>query len=125
MLVKVPPYIMTEELGKNDMIWWLVIRNLKRNLKMEPYYIHCTHVSENFDVTVGAVCVKAKFAKLSCSACVNSRSNTERSWVRFRTWPSLSFKRVIFSYWNSNSKYNRLVLVAARVSPKNGAGQNT
>ena len=59
MLVKVPPYIKTEELGKNDMIWWLVIRNLKRNLKMEPYYIHCKRVSENFDVKAvskGQIC---------------------------------------------------------------------
>ena len=75
---------------------------------------------------MGAVRVKAKFAKLSCGAQTQARfrksdvshslhhpplgigpketgveSNTERSWVRFRTWPSLSFKRVIFSYWNS------------------------
>ena len=33
MFMKVPPFIMKpEELGKNDMNWWLAILNLKRNL---------------------------------------------------------------------------------------------
>ena len=40
MLVKLPPVIVRpEELVKNDMHWWLVICNLKGNLKKEPYYV--------------------------------------------------------------------------------------
>ena len=34
MLVKVPPFIViAEQLGKNDMIWWLVIRTWKKTRK--------------------------------------------------------------------------------------------